>query len=114
MSQALFEDVEALDRLVLLQTHENTKGALAILYSIHEQLNPKNTVEVDGVTERVPANPEVLARLQRAKELIGEANQNTPFRMDAGKKAKKEESNPLWNLVSYIAVPLVLNFLLNR
>ncbi len=73
-----------------------------------------------GHSEALPVLPEVAERLARAQELLGAQGglrEGAPVRRDAparGKGGAEKERNPIWSIVSYVAVPVVLNFLLNR
>jgi len=154
LSQATYEDEEAAERQRLALIHENTKAAVALLLSVHNQLaamklskaaatalnNANNANSSASATvgdaadddepvvstsapAPLPAAPDVLERLQRAQELLGAQGGlrdgapmrgNAPGRGHAHGGAAVKERNPLWSLVSYAVVPIVLNYLLNR
>jgi hypothetical protein len=87
--------------------------------AIVEDGGEEEPVLSSSATSPLPAAPEVMERLQRAQELLGlqgGLREGAPVRQNgpARPKPKEEPKSMLWSIVSYAAVPLVLNFLLNR
>jgi hypothetical protein len=120
LSQALYEDEDEADRALLAQVHENTKSTLAILAHLNHELVAKPRPGADGsCAPSMPADAEVLARLERAKELLGPAReatfqaQNKQQRMRQ-RQQQQQQGGGLTGLIGYLAVPLAINFLLNR